>query len=148
MAVNHEQAHLALRNRLLTVAGIPSVNAWENKKFSATPGTPYLADQYVPATSRNLSFPANTGTTEETGLYVIQWYGIDDTGIGAIRTGVQAILAAFAPGTALTSTTGDVIRVRSDVGPFGGQIIPLDSGFACCTVKIPWRARSTNVIAA
>lgn len=146
--IDHGQAHLALRNRLLTVAGIPAARAWENKKFSAAPGVPYLADQYVPATSRILSFPANKGTTEETGLYVVQWYGLADTGITAMRTGVQAILAAFAPGTSLTATSGDVVRVRSDVGPVAGQILPMDSGFACCTVKIPWRAWSQNTVAA
>lgn len=146
--INQKASHLALRARLLTVVGLPSVEAFENKQTVPTAGQPYLAEQFVPATSRMLSFPAAKGTVEETGLYVIQWYGVDDTGISAIRDGVQAILAAFAPGTTITSTAGDVLKVRSDVGPTAGQIVQIDGGWAVCTVKIPWRAWSQNVIAA
>jgi hypothetical protein len=145
--INHTAAQLALRSRLLTVAGLPAARAWENKNYTAIPGTPYVADSYVPGTNSLITFPANNGTVEETGLYVVQWYGVADSGIGTIRAGVQAILAAFAPGTVVTSTTGDVIRVRTDVGPMAGQLMPMDAGFAVCTVKIPWRARSQNAIA-
>lgn len=146
--IDRVQAQLALRGRLLSVPGIPTHNAFENKAFTPTTGTPYLADQFVPATTRLVAFPAQSGTVEETGLYVIQWYGLTDSGITDIGAGVQAILAAFAPGTTITTTGGDVIRIRSDVGPQGGQITPLDSGFAVCVVQIPWRAQTTNAIAA
>jgi hypothetical protein len=127
---------------------LPAARAWENKNYTATPGAPYIADSYVPATMALISLPASNGVVEETGLYVVQWFGLADSGIGAIRAGVQAILAAFAPGTSITSTTGDVLRVRTDVGPTAGQIIPMDNGWSVVTVRIPWRARSQNAIAA
>lgn len=146
--IDHLAAHLALRARLLTASGLPTARAWENKDFTPAGSTPYVADQYVPATTALVSFPAANGITEETGLYVVQWYGVANTGITAIREGVQAILAAFTPGTVMTLTTGDVLRVRADVGPMGGQILPAEGGWAVSTIKIPWRAWSTNVIAA
>ena len=144
--IDHAAAHLALRNRLLGVAGLPAFAA-ENKTYQPAAGTPYVADQYVPATTALVTMPDASGTTEETGLYVINWFGLANSGISGIRAGVQAILAAFAPGTVVVSTAGDAIRVRTDVGPQTGQIIPMDNGFAGCTVKIPWRARSQNAIA-
>jgi hypothetical protein len=146
--ISHAAAHLALRVRLLTVAGLPASRAFENKAYTPTAGTPYLTDAYVPSTLTMLSFPAKNGTVEETGLYVVQWFGLHDAGFTAIRAGMQAILAAFAPGTSITSNTGDVIRIRTDVGPMAGEITPLDSGWSVCIARIPWRAHSANVIAA
>lgn len=141
-------AHLALRNRLLTVSGLPASRAWENKAFTPSAGTPYLTDEFAPATSAALSVPVKSAVVEERGLYVVTLYGLANDGISTIGAWADAILAAFAPGTAVTSTANDVIRVRSDVGPFASQIIPMDSGFAVCTIRIPWYAHSQNVIAA
>lgn len=146
--IDHLAAHLALRARLLAVNGLPAVNAFENKAFTPVQGTPYVADQYVPATQQLVGLPAQHGIVEETGLYVVQLYGVDGAGITPLRTLAQAVLAAFTPGTVVTSTANDAIRVRGDVAPMGGQIIPRDDGWATCTIKIPWRAYSQNLIAA
>lgn len=107
--INAAAAHLALRARLLAVSGIPAARAFDNKKYVGVPGTPYIADSWVPATNTLRTITARNGTGQETGLYVVQWFGLADAGITDIRAGVQGILAAFTPGTAVTSTTGDVI---------------------------------------
>jgi len=146
--IAHGPAHLALRNRLLSVSGLPAARAWENKSFTPSAGTPYLTDEYAPATSTALSVPVKSAVLEERGLYIVTLYGLPNDGITNIRTWTDAILAAFAPGTAVTSTANDVIHVRSDIGPFAGQIIPMESGFAVCAIRIPWYAHSQNVIAA
>lgn len=145
--IDHEAGHLALRTQLVAISGLPSARAWENKDFTPTAGTPYIADQYVPATHRLLTTMAQGGSAVETGLYVIQWFGLKGSGISAIRTGAAAILAAFAPGSSFATTAGDTIRVRTDTAPVPGQILPLDKGWAVCTTKIPWQAYSHNVVA-
>lgn len=144
--IAHGPAHLALRNRLLTVAGLPTARAFENVAFTPVAGTAYVAEQFVPATNTALTIPTAHALVEETGLYVVQWFGLDGAGISAIRAGADAVLAAFAPGTSVTSTANDVIRVRSDTGPRASQILPQPNGFAVCTITIPWYAYSQNVI--
>lgn len=127
--------------------GLPALRAWENKDFTRVVGRPYIDDEYVPATSELRTAPANGGTLEETGLYIIKWFGIPDRGVGGIRKPLSALKLLFTPGTSLVA--GDhTIRVRGDVGPFTGQIIPQGSGWSRCTLTIPWRAYSRNAVAA
>lgn len=146
--IDHAAAHLAMRNLLLAVSSLPAARAFENVAFTPVAGTPYVAEQFVPATSSAVTVPVARALVEETGLYVVQWFGLDGAGISAVRTGVDAVLAAFAPGTSVTSTAGDVIRVRSDTGPRASQILPQPNGFAVCTITIPWYAYSQNIITA
>lgn len=145
--INHLAAQLAMRNRLLTVSGLPSAEAWELKRFTPT-GAPYIADQFIPATSTLLTVPAQHGLIEETGIYVVQFFGLDGADLSTIRTPADAIVAVFAPETAIATTAGDVVRVRSNPGPFAGQILPMENGYAVCTIRVPWYAHSQNVIAA
>lgn len=129
-------------------ARLPSLRAWENLTFIPASTIPYVEEEFVPATNRALSFPITTGTLEETGLYVLKWYGVSGLGgVGAIRKSVDALKALFAPGTSLTAGS-NTLRVRSDTSVYGGQLIPMDNGWTCCVLTIPWRAWSQNVIAA
>jgi hypothetical protein len=146
--------HLALRNRLLTVSGLPSTTnrAWENKKFTPTQGSAYITDSYVPGPPALITVPADTGTLEHRGLYVVQWYGIEYDGFTNIRTGVKAILAKFSYGTRITCTDGQVVRIGTPrgvaSGPTSSQIVPTGDGWAVCTIKIPFWLLTTNAIAA
>jgi len=139
--IDHQEVHLALRNRMLTASGLPSGtnHALENRTFTPS-GTPYIEEDFVPATSARIAFPR--GTIEDTGLYVVKWYGLANTGIAAIRAGVKAILAVFAPGWGMTLGSGDVLRVENNPAPWPGQILPQPNGFAVCTITIPWRCQS------
>lgn len=143
--IDQQSAMLALRAQLLTVSQLPALRAWELIDFTPTSGQPYLADAFVPATQRLVSVSRN-GTVEETGLYVLTWHGLSGVGRSAIAAGVQAVLEAFPPGATFASQAGDTIRVRSDTGPYAGQIIPVDGGWAVCTIRIPWRAYSANLV--
>ncbi len=143
--------HLALRNRLLTVSGIPAAGqrAMENKKFIPTDGTPYIAEEYVAAPSRIVTIATDNGTVENRGFYIVKWYGVQHKGITAVRTGVNAIMAKFTPGTTITTSGGDAVRIAGNpVGPRAGQILPTADGWVVCVITIPFWLLTTNVIAA
>jgi len=139
----------AAGSRSLTV-GLPEGRAWDNAVFTPIAGRPYLEEDMVPATSSLVTFRSQgSGSVEETGLYLFRWYGLPGTGLSALRKSVGALKALFAPGQGFTLSDGSVVRVRVDIGPYAGKIIPLEGGgWSVCTLTIPWSARSTNVIAA
>lgn len=145
MSLDHTAAQLALRNRMLTLgASLPTGRAYENKSYTPVPGTAYLEEDYVPASATLISGPAQGGTIESTGLYVLRWYAIEGTGIQA-RTNIDALLALFTPGTTLTA--GDhTLRIRGDVAPWAGGFTPTGTGWAVCTITIPWRAYTPNTV--
>jgi hypothetical protein len=129
--------HLALRTQLATASGLPTV-ALENRDYTPVAGTPYVEEDFVPA-SRSVRTLLPGGTVETMGLYVVKWYGVAKSGIDAITTGVDAILAVFLPGTSLATSDGGTVRIRTNPAPYCGQILPLDGGWAVCTITVPWR---------
>lgn len=132
--------------------GLPILRAFENVPFTPIAGRPYVIEEYSPSTARLLSSPAAGGELEETGDYVLTWCGviaagsIPGVGISAIRKSVDALRLLFAPGTKLAAGA-HFVRMRTDIAPQTGQIIPLD-GWAALQLKVPWEAYSTNSIAA
>lgn len=123
----------------------PQLRAYDNVPVVPTVGSPYLEEDFIPATNTLRSFPANGGVVEETGLYVLKIFGISGTGISSIRKVVNVIKAQFSSGTTFSS---GVVRVRNDPGPYAGQITPIDGGWSYVVLTIPWRATSTNAVAA
>lgn len=148
--IDHSAIHLALRARLLTVSGIPDANhrAWENKSYTPVDGEPYIEEQFVPAVQFLWTMPPQGAVVEARGLYVVNWFGVSNTGTNGISTGCDAILAKFTPGTRLVLASGDIVRIRSDPAPARGQILPLEAGWASCTVNIPYWCLSTNTVLA
>lgn len=134
---------ITLRTQLLTLSALPAGRAWENEKFAPVTDRPYIEESFVPATT-TLRGLTKGGTVETTGLYLIRWYGVANTGLGDLTAGVDALLALFPPGLALTTTTGDVVRIRGDIAPYRGGIKPDQSGWSMCVVTIPWRVFSIN----
>lgn len=135
----------AAGNRSLSV-GLPAIAAWENIETTPITGRPFLEEGYVPATMRAITYPLSNGTAEETGLYVLRWYGLSDFGSAAIRKCLGALTALFTPGTVLTAGSNS-LRVRGDIGPIPSPLIPQKGGWTIATISIPWRAYSQNVIA-
>lgn len=131
----------------LIVAGLPEGRVYDNATFTPVSGRPYIEEDFVPATSTLVSFPASGGMVEETGLHVIKWYGLSGTGVTGIRRSVDALLDLFTPGTTVTAD-GTTVRVRGNPGPYAGQLLAIDGGWTVCTLTIPWLARTTNAIAA
>lgn len=137
---------VAAGGRTLSV-GMPSTEALENTGAEPEIDAPYWDEDYVPAGPRLLSAPANGGTVEDAGAYVVKLYGVTGTGYAATRKLADALLLKFAPGTTI-AVGSDTLRVRTDTGPSAGQIIQLKGGRHLCTVTIPWHAFTTNAIAA
>lgn len=142
MSTSGADIKLALQTQAMTVDAFATADhAWENIAYTPVTGRAYVTEQFVPG-PRTLLGLMQGGTIEHTGLYVLTWYGIANTGTAASDAAVDAILSAFPPGLALPLTTGDQLRVRADVAPYRGQARPMDGGRSCTTVTIPWRLYS------
>ncbi len=129
-------------SRSLTV-GLPELRAWDNTTLSPVAGKPYIEETFVPATASLLSSPLTGGVVEDTGLYIIRWYGKANTGLAALGDAVSAVLELFKPGTALTVADG-TLRVRGDLGPWRGQMMADMPGWTVIVITIPWRLYSAN----
>jgi hypothetical protein len=139
-------AEAAAASRSLS-AKAPSGIAFENVSFDPIPGRPWLQEQYVPATLTRMTVSSDGGHADESGLYVLTYYGLAGVGSLAILRVTDAILALFAPGTAVTDGASTIV-VRGNPGPWGGQIIPQDDGYARRVVTIPWQAFTRIPVAA
>lgn len=136
-----------------TIAALlPMLREFDNTEVKRVAGVPFIRDAFVPAGTHLATYPADGGQVEDSGLYVVTWFGLAGQGTGAILRGTGALLRRFAPGTPMTMSDGNIVRVRgespSEPRPQGGQITPIDGGWAYRQVQIPWRARSRNTIAA
>ena len=127
----------------LTV-GLPLGRAWENIAYEATTSAPWIEEQLIPAGSRQITV-GPLGTLETRVLYQLQVHVPEDVGIGAANRYADTLLTLFAPRTAITFGS-DTARVRTDVGPFRGQLLRRRAGFATVPVTFPIEIRSANTI--
>lgn len=128
-------------------AGIPALRAFDNIALVPVTGKPYLEEVFSPATHRLITFPAAGAHAEDTGLYVVTWFGLSGTGIG-IRKSISAIKARFTPGTNLPLSDGTTLTMPQDVGARAGAITPIAGGWGYVQITIPYRVFSLNTIAA
>ncbi len=131
-------------SRTLSV-GLPSDRAWEGVQFTPTEGKPYVGEQYIPGPSSQVTM-GPLGDIEFTGLYQLQVNVPANSGISADGKYADKILNLFPPRTAITLSTGDVLRVRSDVNPYRGQRLYPSPGWAVIPITIPFRLRTANSI--
>lgn len=134
----------AAGSRTLTV-GFPAQRAWENVPLEPVAGRPFVEEQYVPGASRQISLGA-LAQLEVTPMYVLLLYAVANAGMGAVVPYLDALLTHFAPGTALALSSGDVVRVRTDIAPFRGQLRQDRPGWAVVPFTIPLRLRTANAI--
>lgn len=133
----------AAGGRSLTV-GLPSSRAWENIAFQPTAGVPWVEEQFIPGPTSQVTLGPN-GELEVTPMYALYVNLPAETGL-TVKRYVNALRALFAPRTAITLANGDVLRVRSDTGPYAGQLQQSQPGFAVQPLTIPLRLRTTNSI--
>lgn len=138
----------AASGRTLRV-GLPSLVSYENGPvFEPVQGRSYLELQLVEQPPELLSFPANGGTSEERGLYVVRWYSVAGYGRTGIGRCVDAVKALFTSGTTFAAPDGSTVRVRGDAGPSASQLQNRPAGFALIAVSIPWRRYVANAVQA
>jgi hypothetical protein len=141
-------AEASASGRTLAV-GFPAMRAWENAPGTFTPitGRIYVTEEYSPSTHSVNLFPVNHSHADETGMYVLKIFGITGTDLFAIRKYIDGLAALFAPGTVLVAGANNV-RIRTDVAPVPGELIPQPGGWTVCALPIHWAAQSINTIAA
>lgn len=127
--------------RSVTV-GLPQYRAWENIGFEPTTGAPWIEEQLIPGTTRQISV-GQYGTIETRLLYQLQVHALEDTGIGAPNRYADALLTLFTPRTQITFGS-DTARVRTDTGPYRGQLLRRRPGYATIPVTIPLEIWSAN----
>lgn len=142
---NAHAAQAAAAGRSITV-GFPALRSFENAALTRVAGRPYAEEDFVPGTHEVLSAPASSGEVEETGLYVLKVYGLQNTGVSALRKYGEALRTRFAPGTKLVAGS-HVVRMPTRPAVQTGQIIPLEQ-WAALVIRIPWVAHSNNTVAA
>ena len=104
--------------RTVTV-GLPYQRAWENIAFEPTTGSPWIEEQLVPGTTRQITV-GPYGTIETRLLYALQVHALEDTGIGAPNRYADALLELFTPRTQVAvhtpsyPTTAPAIRQLSN----------------------------------
>ena len=144
-------AESAAGSRSLTVA-LPSVRVWENAEpknaagatVTLVPGTPYITEQYLPGPTERITL-GPLGELEAMPVYIPTVYVPSNVGRMAAAKYADALVTLFAPETAIT-LSGSSLRVRSRPGPFPGQLLQLETGFAGIAVTVPLRYRTPNSI--
>ncbi len=136
----------------LTV-GMPQTRAFENIQPALPDSRSYVwvREEFVPATTNLHCFPAQSSVMEETGLYILTWFGLPKYGVGGIRASVDALRALFTPGTTLLAGSTPVKITGTSLtqpGPNAGQLIPTGDGWVYCQLRIPWSCYTTNTVAA
>lgn len=148
--IDHSAIHLALRARMVTASGIPAAaqRAWTNKSFTPTVGTRYLEEEFVVSPPQMIGM-TDAGTLRGNGYYIIKIYEPEDDGAKGAYTVADAILGKLSSRTRLTLSNGDVVRIGGNpIGPCAGQLLPLGTGFAVCTITVPWWILTANAVAA
>jgi hypothetical protein len=137
------QAQSAGAGRSLSVQ-LPAVRVWENATTKPVAGRPYVEADYVPATAQLLTAPAVGGIVEETGLFVVRWFGVGNVGFLDLNRAASAVLELFRPGQTLALADGSALRWRENPGPFRGQVRPDGAGWSLVVITIPWRLYTLN----
>ena len=133
---------LALRAQMLKCDSIPPAadRVYGNMAYQPTQGREYIEEDYAPGTS-TLKGLVEGGTVEDTGLYMIRWYGIANTGEKTLNDKVDSLLALFPAGSYLPLAYGSglLVRIRGDAAPYRGQLRATKPGFVMILVTIPYR---------
>lgn len=137
-------AEAAAGGRTLTV-GLPQFAAWENVGFTADTGIPYWDEQYVRGPNA-LNTIGPQGRIIGEPMYLPRINVQSDTSIEAASRYLDAIINVFPPGDKIVLASGDVIEIRADQAPYGGQLLPNGNGFSGLLCTVPLRVRSINSI--
>jgi len=124
---------------------MPTGRAYDNLNFTPTANRPWVNQSLVTGPSVLRSGPASGGTREDTGLFIVHWYALANTGAAALRKSVQAVAALFTSGTALAAGS-HTVHVRGDVAPSYSAPRAVNGGWVLSTLSVPYRVYSTNTL--
>ena len=123
-----------LRTKLNTLAGKPSI-AMENEDFTPTPGTIYLRENFLPASTVPIGL-SELSSKDYRGIYQVTVCGEAGYGTYNLRTWAEEILELFAVG-----------KLDNDIYIESGSIAPIMivDGWCFLPVSINYRAVYGNV---
>ena len=124
--------------------GLPADRAWENVPLDPTTAKPYVEETYLPGPMTQITL-GPLGILEADPSYLVRVFVPMENGVGAARSYVDALFTLFAPRTSIT-VAGATVSVRTQPGPFAGQLLQTDSGFASVPFTVPLRVRTANSI--
>ena len=144
MTVNRTlETEVAAGSRTLA-AGLPLGRAWENSAFLddsqeklPVTGWPWVEEQFIPGPLEHWTVGDEGGTLSVEPQYVVHINVPEDTGIYAANAYRKALRQLFKPATKMTLTNGDTLRVRTDTGPYAGQLIQRKPGWAVSPITFP-----------
>jgi hypothetical protein len=134
----------AAGGRSLTV-GLPSSRAWENVAFQPTAGVPWVREEFLPGPTGQATV-GPFGRLDAFPMYALHIHVKDETGL-TVKRYVNALRVLFAPRTKIPLPTSGTLAVRSDTGPYAGQLQQSQPGFVVQPFTIPLRLLdSSNII--
>lgn len=134
----------AAAGRALNV-GLPSRFQFEGNVLEPSAGEPFATEQFLPGPASQHTFGGPGGTIYGEPMYVLAIYVPDGSQMAASVYATR-LLAHFPPRLALPLANGDVVRIRSDLAPFAGQLLAGPTGFQVKTISIPLRVGTSNSI--
>ena len=138
---------VAASGRSLTV-GLPSRRAWELIDFEPTPGRLYVTEAFLPDPPVLLSNNPDGGHMEESGLYVVNVAGLPNQGIIALRRYGKKIKERFSALTQIAAGSDTLIVRGRPIAPSASQVTPQETGWAICTITIPWHCFTRTAVVA
>jgi hypothetical protein len=134
----------AASGRSLTV-GLPSDRAYENVAFQPTAGVPWVREEFLPGPTGQATV-GPFGRLDAFPMYALHIHVKDETGL-TVKRYVNALRVLFAPRTKIPLPTSGTLAVRSDTGPYAGQLQQSQPGFVVQPFTIPLRLLdSSNII--
>lgn len=134
----------ALDTRLFAVSGIPDANhrAGENAKFDPTVREPWVRRVLVYGSRERITAPGQGAFVQEVGLYLVDTFHPELTGITTADALARLILLAFPPGLGLMAGTVPV-TVEYSLRRGGFR----DTGFWRIPMEIKWWLVTENTVA-
>lgn len=127
------------------ICGMPAGFATENVAFEPTQGVPFFEEAFPSGPTRQITL-GEFGWIEHDPLYVLHIHVPEGIGVGAANAYADGVITLLAPRAAVTLSNGDVVRVRTNPGPFRTQLRNFRTGYATVTVTVPLRLHTTNAI--
>lgn len=138
IATLHADLRAAFRQRLASVAGLPSQIAWEGRTFSPVIGQPFMRESFRPIYSQPRAVGVG-GTIQHRITGNLTLFYPAGKGTVEIEQAAGLILAAFAPGTSLVYGGATCVVMQAERAP-----LLQETDYVGCPVTITLQAYTAN----
>jgi hypothetical protein len=117
---------------------------WENVEFTPTTGVPWTEERYIPGPAPRKVELGEDGEVELRPMYELRIHFPENKAARAVAKYTDAICNHFAHPYYATLGSGDLLRARTDVMPFRGELRPSRPGWVSVAVTLPFWIRTTT----